>query len=149
VRHRFVYSFIWDLPIFKQKKLLGGWQMASIGAFQTGQPYSIVFCCDINQDGNPTDRFNPLTGSLDPRNTYRAPGIATVDLAVNKVFTLSDRHKLEFRSEFFNLFNRTHFGIPRNRIWFAELQLEPLTQRHFVDTRLQARTIQFALKFSF
>src|SRR5262245_7474443 len=149
VRHRFVYSFIWDLPIFRRNNLLGGWQMASIGTFQTGQPYSIVFCCDINQDGNPTDRFNPLTQSLNPRNTYRAPGIATVDLALNKVFTFSERHKLEFRSEFFNLFNRTHFGIPRNRIWFADLTIEPLTERHFVDTRLQARIIQFALKFSF
>ncbi len=149
VRHRFVYSAIWDLPGFRRNHFLGGWQLASIGTFQTGQPYSIVFCCDKNQDGNPTDRFNPLTGRFDPRNTYRAPGIATVDLAVNKLFTFSERQKLELRSEFFNLFNRTHFGIPRNRIWFADFQLEPLTQKQFVDTRLAARIIQFALKYSF
>jgi len=149
VRHRFVYSAIWDLPMFKQNKLLGGWQLASIGTFQTGQPYSVLLCCDLNQDGNLTDRFNPLTGRYDPRNTYRAPGIATVDLAANKHFTFRERHKIEFRSEFFNLFNRTHFGIPRNRIWFADFQLEPLTEKHFVDTRLAARTIQFALKYSF
>ncbi len=142
VRHRFVYSFIWDLPIFRQNKMLGGWQLASIGTFQTGQPYTVVFCCDLNQDGNPTDRF-------DPRNTRRAPGIATVDLSVNKVFRFGERHRLEFRSEFFNLFNRTHFGIPRNRIWFADLTTEPLTEKRFVDTRLPARTIQFALKYSF
>ncbi len=149
VRHRFVTSAIWDLPVFRGNNFLGGWQLAGIGTFQTGQPYSIVFCCDVNQDGNPTDRFNPLTGSFDPRNTYRAPGIATVDLAVNKLFTFSERHKLEFRSEFFNLFNRTHFGIPRNRIWFADFTLEPLTEKHFVDTRVPARTIQFGLKYSF
>ncbi len=149
VRHRFVYSFIWDLPIFRQNNFFGGWQLASIGTFQTGQPYSIVFCCDVNQDGNPTDRFNPLTGRFEPRNAYRAPGVATVNLAVNKVFTFSERHKLEFRSEFFNLFNRTHFGIPRNRIWFADFTVEPLTEKHFVDTRLPARTIQFAMKYSF
>jgi hypothetical protein len=149
VRHRFVYSFIWDLPVFRQNKVLGGWQLASIGTFQTGQPYSIIFCCDVNRDGNPTDRFNPQTGRFDPRNTYRAPGVETVDLAVNKVFTFSERHKLEFRGEFFNLFNRTHFGIPRNRIWFADFTLEPLTEKHFTDTRLPARTIQFALKYSF
>jgi len=149
VRHRFVYSAIWDLPGFSQNNFFGGWQLASIGTFQTGQPYSVLLCCDLNQDGNLTDRFNPLTGRYDPRNTYRAPGIATVDLAVNKHFAFSDRQKLEFRSEFFNLFNRTHFGIPRNRIWFADQQLEPLTEKHFVDTRLPARTIQFALKYSF
>ncbi len=149
VRHRFVYSAIWDLPIFSKDNFLGGWQLAGIGTFQTGQPYSVLFCCDLNQDGNPTDRFNPRTQTYDPRNTYRAPGIATVDLAVNKHFAFSDRHKLEFRSEFFNLFNRKHFGIPRNRIWFADQQLEPLTEKHFVDTRLPARTIQFAMKYSF
>jgi Carboxypeptidase regulatory-like domain len=156
VRHRFVYSFIWDLPIFRQNKLLGGWQLASIGTFQTGQPYSVVFCCDVNQDGNPTDRVsfldsNRLPGNpgIAPRNTYRAPGIATVDLSVNKVFTFSERHRLQFRGEFFNLFNRTHFGIPRNRIWFADLTTEPGDQKHFVDTRLPARTIQFGLKYSF
>jgi hypothetical protein len=149
VRHRFVYSAIWDLPVFKQNKVFGGWQLASIGTFQTGQPYSVLLCCDLNQDGNLTDRFNPLTGRYDARNTYRAPGIATVDLAANKIFTIGDRHKLEFRGEFFNLFNRTHFGFPRNRIWFADFQLEPLTQKSFTDTRLPARTIQFALKYSF
>jgi hypothetical protein len=149
VRQRFVYSAIWDLPVFRQNKILGGWQLASIGSFQTGQPYSILLCCDLNQDGNLTDRFNPLAGRVDPRNIYRAPGIATVNLAVNKFFTFSERHKLEFRSEFFNLFNRTHFGIPRNRIWFADQQLEPLTEKHFVDTRLAARIIQLALKYSF
>jgi hypothetical protein len=149
VRHRFVYSAIWDLPGFSKNNFFGGWQLASIGSFQTGQPYSILLCCDLNQDGNLTDRFNPLTGRVDPRNSYRAPGIATVDLAVNKFFTFSENHKIEFRSEFFNLFNRTHFGIPRNRIWFADQQLEPLTEKHFVDTRLAARTIQFALKYSF
>ncbi len=149
VRHRFVYSAIWDLPIFRQNKILGGWQLASIGTFQTGQPYSVLLCCDLNQDGNLTDRFNPLTGRYDPRNTYRAPGIAKVDLAVNKFFAFNERHKLEFRAEFFNLFNRTHFGIPRNRIWFADFQLEPLTEKHYVDTRLPARTIQLGLKYSF
>jgi hypothetical protein len=149
VRHRFVYSAIWDLPVFRQNPVLGGWQLASIGTFQTGQPYSVLLCCDLNQDGNLTDRFNPLTGRYDPRNTYRAPGIATVNLAANKLFAFSERHKLEFRSEFFNLFNRTHFGIPRNRIWFADQQLEPLTEKNFVDTRVPARTIQFGLKYRF
>jgi hypothetical protein len=149
VRHRFVYSAIWDLPIFKDNKILGGWQASSIGTFQTGQPYSVLLCCDLNQDGNLTDRFNPLTGRYDARNRYRAPGIAKVDLAINKFFAFNERHKLEFRTEIFNLFNRAHFGIPKNRIWFADVQLEPLTEKDYVDTRLPARTIQFALKYSF
>lgn len=43
VRHNFAYSFVWDLPIFQLDKILGGWQLASIGRFQTGQPYSVLF----------------------------------------------------------------------------------------------------------
>jgi len=153
VRHRFVYSAIWDLPFFEQHKLLGGWQLASIGTFQIGQPYSVLSSIDANEDGNLTDRVAP--GATDPlrtgasRNTFRAPGIATVDLAVNKTFWLTTRQKLEFRSEFFNLFNRTHFGIPVNQLFFGGYGVRPATEKIFVDTRLPARTIQFALKYSF
>ncbi len=153
VRHRFVYSLIWDLPIFEQSKILGGWQVGSIGTFQTGQPYSVLFCCDLNLDGNLTDRVDP--GAVNPstgrRNTFRAPGIATVDLSVNKFFRFTERHKIEFRSEFFNLFNRTTFGIPVHQLFFGGYTTEPATEgnRLFIDTRVPARTIQFALKYSF
>lgn len=159
VRHRFVYSVIWDLPVFEQNKILGGWQVASIGTFQTGQPYSVLFCCDLNLDGNLTDRIDPaLTADQVPvnpstarRNGFRAPGVATVDLTVNKFFRFSEKHKLEFRSEFFNLFNRTNFGIPVHQTFFGGYTVEPGVEdnRLFIDTRVPKRTIQFALKYSF
>ena len=57
VRHRFVYSAVWDLPFLKENIILGGWQLASIGTFQTGQPFTVISCCDGNLDGNLTDRF--------------------------------------------------------------------------------------------
>ena len=153
VRHRFVYSVIWDLPFFDKSKVLGGWQVGSIGTFQTGQPYSVLFCCDQNLDGNLTDRVDQ--GAVNPgfgrRNGFRAPGVATVDLAVNKFFRFTERQKLEFRSEFFNLFNRTNFGIPVHQLFFGGYTTEPANDdnRLFIDTRVPARTIQFALKFSF
>jgi len=153
VRHRFVYSFIWDLPIFEKSKILGGWQLASIGTFETGQPYSVLFCCDQNLDGNLTDRVDPLITNpgFEPRNTFRAPGIQTVDLAVNKFFKFTERQKLEVRSEFFNLFNHPNFGIPVHQLFFAGFTTEPANKDNhlFIDTRVPARTIQFALKFSF
>ena len=153
VRHRFVYSLIWDLPIFEQSKILGGWQIGSIGTFQTGQPYSVLFCCDENLDGNLTDRVDP--GPANPsrgrRNAFRAPGVATVDMSVNKFFRFTEKHKIEFRTEFFNLFNRANFGIPVHQLFFGGYAGEPGTEdnRLFVDTRVPARTIQFALKYSF
>lgn len=156
VRHRFVYSFVYDLP-FGDNWLVGGWQAASIGTFQTGQPYSVLVGIDANADGNPTDRIDkgvdqngePLNAGAGSRNTFRAPGIATVDLALNKRFLFGERHRIEFRSEFFNLFNRVNFGIPVHELFFAGFGLTPASQEHFVNTRVPMRTIQFGLKYSF
>src|SRR5262249_9132354 len=140
---------------YKRKDILGGWQLASTGAFQTAQPYSVLFCCDINRDGNASDRVSILgpTGPKDPgsapRNTFRAQGTALVNLAINKTFAFGENNRLEIRSEFFNAFNRAHFGIPVNRLFFGELAAQPLTQKNYVDTRIPARTIQFAVKYSF
>ena len=151
VRHRFVYSFIWDLPILKNHDILGGWQLTSIGTFQTGQPYSVLFCCDANLDGNLTDRVDPRLTDLGTggRNSFRAPGVDNVDLSVNKHFRFGDRHRVEFRSEFFNLFNRSQFGIPVHQLYFASFDVAPGTEQIFTDTRIPKRTIQFALKYSF
>lgn len=153
VRHRFVYSAIWNLPIFSGRENLGGWQVASIGTFQTGQPYSVLFCCDNNLDGNLTERISPGVTNLGStgRNEYRARGIATVDLAVTKHFRFAERHRIEIRGEFFNVFNRTNFGIPIHQLFFGSLTGEPADKNNqlFVDTRVPKRTIQFALKYSF
>jgi hypothetical protein len=153
VRHRFVYSAIWDLPIFSGRENLGGWQVASIGTFQTGQPYSALLCCDLNLDGNLTERVGPGAANAGStgRNGYRAPGIETVDLAVTKHFRFAERHRIEVRSEFFNVFNKTNFGIPIHQIYFGSFAAEPAARdnRLFIDTRVPKRTIQFALKYSF
>ncbi len=151
VRHRFVYSIIWDLPGFRNNLLLGGWQVASIGTFQTGQPYSVFVFFDANLDGNLTDRIAPdgtLAGRAG-RNLFRAPSIATIDMALNKVFKFSERQNLQFRTEFFNLFNRSNFGVPVNELFFGGLGNRPLKEQVFADTRVPARTIQFALKYRF
>jgi hypothetical protein len=154
IRHRFAYSLIWDLPGFGRKDIFGGWRLASIGSFQTAQPYSVLFCCDINRDGNASDRISFINSSgfdpgTAPRNTFRAQGMALINLAINKIFNFGEDNRMEIRSEFFNLLNRAHYGIPVNRLFFGNLGIEPLTQKNYVDTRVPARTIQFALKYNF
>ena len=122
---------------------------------------------DVNVDGNLTDRLNGRAGFSEVgknevifefanpssqlsalgndgavgRNTFRAPGIATMDLAISKRFRFTENQTLEFRAEFFNLFNRTHFGIPVHQVDF------PGFGRSF-STVVPARIIQFALKYS-
>jgi hypothetical protein len=146
IRHRFVFSSIWELPWWKQRRLLGGWQLAAIGTFQGGQPYSIYSFGDDNLDGNFTDRIIPLENGTTiagaGRNNFRASGTAAVDIAATKKLPIAGRQSVELRAEFFNLFNRTHFGIPVNEVLFPSFG-KP------VNTRVPGRVIQFALKYSF
>jgi len=71
--------------------------------------------CDI--DGNPIDPQNARF-IVDPnnrtniagRNILRAPKTNSLDFSVNKAFNLPfENHKLEFRFEFFNVFNHSQF----------------------------------------
>ncbi len=177
VRHRFSFSAIGNLPFlhrFNDDKgaggfLLGGWQFASFLTFQTGQPFTVNSSLDVNLDGNLTDRLNTVNGltSVDDRrvklrletnpvnllaslgsngrigrNTFRSSGIAKTDFTIIKNFQLRGGHFLVFRAEAFNLLNRSHFGIPV-RI------LEAPSFGQSVDTLINPRQIQFALKYVF
>jgi len=48
------------------------------------------------------------------RNAVRGPGFWNFDAGVVKKFDLSERVRLQFRSEFFNIFNHVNFENPRN-----------------------------------
>ncbi len=65
-------------------------------------------------------RLDPVTqagkfGSAG-RNVVRGPGIANVDLSLLKTLALSERLRLQFRAECFNLANHAKFGLPENDI---------------------------------
>lgn len=76
------------------------------------------------------------------RNTFRAAGIASLDLALTKQILIFTKTKLDLRIEAFNLFNRTHFGIPVR-------VLEAPSFGSSVNTNVPARNVQFVLKLSF
>jgi len=177
IRHRFTLSAIGNLPFMgrfndsngAKKLLLGGWQYASFWTYQTGQPFTVNTSYDVNLDGNLTDRLNTLNGLtivdsgrerlrlagtstalLAPlgkngsvgRNTFRASGVAKTDLTIIKNFQLRAGQVLVFRTEAFDLFNRTHFAIPVR-------VLEAPSFGQSVDTLINPRQIQFALKYVF
>jgi len=48
------------------------------------------------------------------RNILDGPGIAGLDFALYKDFSLSERFKLRFRAEAYNIFNQAHFGLPNS-----------------------------------
>jgi hypothetical protein len=77
VKHRFVASFNYDLPFFKQNRWIGGWSASGIITLQSGTPFSVIDTCgscDTNQDGIFEDRASysgqTLIGHGSPANGY-------------------------------------------------------------------------------
>jgi len=58
----------------------------------------------------PLSGFGALGGLL--RTTVPGPGFRRLDLSLFKDFHLTERFKLQFRSEFFNIFNHPNFNQP-------------------------------------
>jgi hypothetical protein len=170
LRHRLASYFVYDFSALSRSRLLDGLQLAGTGQFNTGPPFTVNSLFDINLDGNLTDRLNTTSGLVSTgkgrrplqlqtenpfsllaspgqdgrvgRNTFRADGLALVDLAVIKQFKFGAQQRLGLRAEFFNLFNHANFGIP---VRLLEAPGFGLATR----TVTPARRIQFALKYEF
>lgn len=85
---------------------------------------------------------DPTYGSL-PRNFFRGPGRGNFDLGISKTTPLvSERLKLEFRVEFFNILNHAQFTSPSNGI------NDPGTFGQISNT-YDPRIIQLAARISF
>lgn len=78
------------------------------------------------------------------RLTESGPGINNWDFGIARRFRIAEKKSLEFRTEFFNMFNRAHFDTP-NRI------IDTAIFGRVTATNLQIpnRDIQFALKFTY
>jgi hypothetical protein len=48
-----------------------------------------------------------------PRNLVRGPGTWQIDLGADKKISLTERCGLEFRAEFYNIFNHPQLGQPQ------------------------------------
>ena len=82
------------------------------------------------------------------RSAILGPGIFNLDVGLYKDFQLSERFKLQFRSEFFNAFNSPDFGNPANN---ANSLSTNVTQGNYgqVVAAANGRQIQFALKLTY
>jgi hypothetical protein len=82
IRHRYVLSYLWELPFGKglkgaTGKVLSGWQVGGVTQFQTGIPFSITEPTDRSLSGAGSDRPDFLGGEVqffDPRNTLTTLG---------------------------------------------------------------------------
>jgi hypothetical protein len=152
------------------EKILGGWQITGITTFQTGMPLTVLDSSDPALDGDPTDRpdlvgdpnsgprtverfFNTAAFRPVPfgsgrygtagRNIVTGPGFNNFDFSLIKDFKFSEARYIQFRAEFFDLFNHPNFDLPVNDI------TSPSFGRILNTKPNSERQIQFGLKFYF
>jgi Carboxypeptidase regulatory-like domain len=148
--------------------VIGGWQLSGIVTVKTGLPLSVtgggntdLFGGSQRPDevGNPNQITNRVIGNkgvwfntaafVAPHqyslgntqryiSTFRSPGYDEWDATVQKIWTLTERLRLQGRAEFYNLPNHSNFFTPDTGI----------TDGNYgqISQAFDARSIQFAMK---
>ncbi|MDQ3133373.1 MAG: hypothetical protein M3Q76_01015, partial [Acidobacteriota bacterium] len=89
------------------------------------------------------------------RNVLRGPRQTNVDFSVIKRFPVGEAKSVEFRAEFFNLFNHVNFDNPVSNLNAAGVEqntgqiINPGDFGRITSTSNNPRLIQFALKLNF
>ncbi|MGH9659942.1 MAG: hypothetical protein ACRD96_15440, partial [Bryobacteraceae bacterium] len=99
---------------------------------------------NLNAYMNPAAWSAPAVGTFgnSGRGMFRGPGQWNLDFSAFKDFAFTERWRLQFRSEFFNLFNHANPGNPTTA-------LENPAFGTIRGTTVNARLVQFALKLAF
>jgi hypothetical protein len=83
-------------------------------------------------------------GTCGPRG-FHGPGLENLDASIFKQFLITERWKVEFRTEFFNIANHPNFTNPSSNATPASLG----SFGKIFGTVTDPREIQFALKLYF
>jgi hypothetical protein len=75
------------------------------------------------------------------RNTLKGPAYQQWDFSANKMIPIHESTSLQFRAEFFNIFNKANFQLPNNDI--------SSTNFGQIQAAQPGRVVQLALKFLF
>ena len=155
--------------------LIGNWQISGIETLLSGLPFTPQLGYNPANDGdsrnpirpslnpnftgqvilggpgryfNPAAFIAPLAGTYGnaPRNFLAGPGMAETDFSVMKKFPLSERVNLQFRGEFFNLFNHTNLNNPNPVVFTSATSGPSPTAGVITSTTTTSRQIQFGLK---
>jgi hypothetical protein len=155
------------------KKLVNTWSVSGIVTLQSGVPFSIygqdaafeATMANLKpgrtlqsaiKGGDVKDRlaayFDP-TAFVQPsafgdfgqlgRNIIRGPKQIDTDFSIMKSIPVTESQRVEFRAEFFNLFNNVNFANPVNIIYPSS------NFGSIVTTTTGPRVVQFALKYNF
>ena len=77
-----------------------------------------------------------------PIGNLRGPDLVDFDFVLQKNFRIRESQQLEFRAEFFNIFNHPNFGLPGNVV-------DVQGGAAITNTSTDNRQIEFALKYTF
>ena len=148
--------------------LIRDWRYQGIIILEGGQPFPARLNFDNSNTGNnfdypdlvsgqdPNDgpktveQFFNVNAFTDPapftygnagRNITRGPGFANVEFSIHRLFPITESQRIEFRAEFFNLFNHTNFLQPANRFGTGTFGV--------LSGAFLPREIQFAVKYVF
>jgi len=165
-RHRFVISALYELP-FRGNRWVEGWQVAAIVQSQSGNPVNIVttnstvngVAGTLRPDVNgPVDIFGrvdawfdtsvftpvPRFGNLG-RNVVIGPAFNNTDFSITKNTNFGETVRVQFRAEFFDVFNHANFGQPGNVV--ASPSFGRITNTRFPTGESgSSRQVQFALR---
>src|SRR3984957_797626 len=158
-------------------RALEGWSWSGIVVLQSGFPFDI-FAPGIDSDGtgatqradfNPNGTRVPVTMPLTQtgpnvglfsfpafggpgnlgRNRFVGPGYKNFDMVIAKNTKISERFRLEFRSEFYNVFNHPNFQQPDNFISDGSAFGQSTAEVGRNDGTTGARQLQFGMKLHF
>ncbi len=118
-------------------QIIGGWQFSGIESCYTGTPFTVTAPgTSLNAPSNQqtADQIAPVQflGGVGPgayyyspasfapvtdvrfgtsgRNILRNPGLWNTDMSIVRAFPIREQTQLQFRAEFYNLPNTSHFG---------------------------------------
>ncbi len=163
--------------------VLGGWRISSIASFMTGLPFSVSASNQLSMAGSTqrADQVKPSVQILGSPNSYfdplafkpvtglrfgnagfnsmRGPGVVNMDFSVARDVPITERFKVQFRLESFNLTNTPHFGLPGTNVSSMVLNADGTVKNYAGYTQIRStqnlgrdfdeRHVQFDLRVSF
>lgn len=172
VSQRLVVNYIYELPFARANRWIGGWSITGITTLQTGRPLGLTTATNNTNSYGGGSRPNsigesarlseeersiarwfdtsvftqpePFTFGTTGRTLpdVREPGLVNFDFSAMKNFPVTERVRIQFRAEFFNLFNTPQFGRPGTVLGNAQFGI--------IGSQANSpRQVQFGLKLLF
>jgi hypothetical protein len=124
------------------RRVFGNWELTGVFTAQSGDAFTVLAGADVSRTGIGLDRAQIVGPALGPgacgsnapcvdwlnpnsftlpvagtfgnvgRGSIRGPALKNWDMGLFKNFPFTERYRLQFRAEFFNIFNWVNFADP-------------------------------------